>query len=143
MIRTFVDAGVLIAAHRGVPSEREPALRLLRDPDRFFLASPFLYLETLPKALYYRNEAEVQFYRKYFERAIRYSFEDTAAISQLAREEAERCGLGAIDALHIAAASLAKAQEFITGEKPGKSIYRASLVRVVYLTPLAGPNGGR
>ena len=38
-----------------------------------------------------------------------------------------------MDALHIAAAHLLGADEFITTERPGKSIYRTSLVRVLYL----------
>jgi hypothetical protein len=38
-----------------------------------------------------------------------------------------------MDSLHIAAAYLLDADEFVTTEKPGKSIYRTSLVKVVYL----------
>jgi hypothetical protein len=38
-----------------------------------------------------------------------------------------------MDSLHIAAAYLLDADEFITTEKPGRSIYRTSLVKVVYL----------
>jgi hypothetical protein len=38
-----------------------------------------------------------------------------------------------MDSLHLAAAHLLKADEFITTEKPGKSIHRSSLVKIVYL----------
>jgi hypothetical protein len=38
-----------------------------------------------------------------------------------------------MDALHLAAAHLLKADEFITTERPGKSIYRSALVKIVYL----------
>jgi len=38
-----------------------------------------------------------------------------------------------MDSLHIAAAHLLKADEFITIEKPTRSIHRSSLVKVVYL----------
>ena len=38
-----------------------------------------------------------------------------------------------MDSLHIAAAHLLGADEFVTTEKPGKSIYRTSLVKVIYL----------
>ena len=38
-----------------------------------------------------------------------------------------------MDSLHIAAAYLLDADEFIISEKPGKSIYRTSLVKVIYL----------
>jgi hypothetical protein len=44
-----------------------------------------------------------------------------------------KAGLGAMDALHLAAAHLSHADEFVTTEKPDKAIYRSSLVNVVYL----------
>jgi len=47
--------------------------------------------------------------------------------------EASRSPVSGIDALHVAAAHLLKADEFITTEKPGKAIYRNTLVPVVYL----------
>jgi hypothetical protein len=52
--RTFLDANILIAAHRGEAVQKEAALRILTNPDRFFIASPFLALELLPKAIYNR-----------------------------------------------------------------------------------------
>ena len=47
--------------------------------------------------------------------------------------EAARAGVGPMDALHLAAAHLLKADEFITTEKPNKSIHRTSLVKIVSL----------
>ena len=38
-----------------------------------------------------------------------------------------------MDALHVAAAYLLKADEFITTEKSGKAIYRNGLVHVLHL----------
>ena len=38
-----------------------------------------------------------------------------------------------MDALHLAAAHLSCADEFITTEKPNKAIHRSSLGKVVYL----------
>ena len=38
-----------------------------------------------------------------------------------------------MDSPHVAAAHLLKAHEFITTERPTKSIHRSSLVKVVYL----------
>ena len=38
-----------------------------------------------------------------------------------------------MDTLHLAAAHLLKADEFITTEKPNKSVHRSSLVKVVYV----------
>jgi hypothetical protein len=39
-------------------------------------------------------------------------------------------GLAALDALHLAAAVSTGAEEFITTEKPGKPLYRATDIRV-------------
>jgi hypothetical protein len=54
-------------------------------------------------------------------------------LKKIARAEAGRCGLAAMDALHVAAAFLLKADEFITTEKPGKPMYRTDLVKVRWL----------
>ena len=54
-------------------------------------------------------------------------------IEKVARTEAVRCGLAAMDALHVAAAFLLKADELITTEKPGKPMYRTTLVKVCWL----------
>jgi hypothetical protein len=48
-------------------------------------------------------------------------------------KEAARAGVGPMDALHLAAAHLLRADEFITTERPNKSIHRSSPVKVVYL----------
>jgi hypothetical protein len=39
----------------------------------------------------------------------------------------------AMDALHVAAAFLLRADELITTEKPGKPMYRTTLVKVCWL----------
>ena len=66
MIRTFLDASVLIAAIRGAPIPIERALGVLNDPERVFIASDFVRLEVLPKPLYFRQQSEVDFYEAYF-----------------------------------------------------------------------------
>lgn len=63
MIRTFLDAGVLIAASRGAVSEEAPAARVLREANRRFLASIFVYLEVTPKAIFHGRKLEELFYR--------------------------------------------------------------------------------
>ena len=57
---------------------------------------------------------------------------DFAAIYNTTRQEAEHTGLGAMDALHVAAADLLNADEFITAEKLDRSIHRTQLLRVRY-----------
>jgi predicted nucleic acid-binding protein len=130
-MRTFLDTGVLIAGARGSGEQQEKVLRIFEDSDRVFVASPFLYLELMPKAIFNKSHLERTFYEKYF-RGTEW-VKDVAGITVVAQREAEVAGLGALDALHLAAAHLAQADEFITTEKPGKSIHRSSLVKVVYL----------
>ena len=130
-IRTFLDSGVLIAAYKGSPSIETPAINILDDPSRIFLSSPFVRLEVSPKALFNQQQDEYRFYQRYFRRA---SFgDDLKSILSHAGKESAKSGVGAMDALHIAAAYLLDADELVTSEKPGKSIYRTSLVKVVYL----------
>ena len=130
-IRTFLDSGVLIAAYKGSPSIEAPANDILDDPNPVFLSSPFVRHEVSPKALYNRQLDEYRFYQKYFRRAA--FCDDLKSILSYAGKESAKSGVGAMDSLHIAAAYLLDADEFITSEKPGKSIYRTSLVKVIYL----------
>ena len=129
--RTFLDSGVLITAYKGSPSIEQPAALILDDPYRVFLTSPFVRHEVSPKALFNKQALEYRFYQGYFRRAL--FCDDLNAILNCARNEAARSGIGPMDSLHIAAAHLLDADEFITTERPGKSIYRTSLVKVIYL----------
>ena len=131
MIRTFFDSGVLIAAARSLDPDGERALRLLEDPNRVFLTSPFVHLEVVPKAIFFKKQMERSFYDRYFKNAV--WFREVDKIEAAAQTEAAKAGLGAMDALHLAAAHLSRADEFITTEKPNKAIHRSSLVKVVYL----------
>ena len=129
--RTFLDSGVLITAARSTGADQQIALSVLGDASRIFLTTPFLALEVVPKAAFYRQELELSFYKRYLASAT--SYRGLNRIEKLARTEAARCGLSALDALHVAAASLLKADEFITTEKPDKPMYRTSLVKVCWL----------
>ena len=64
--RTYLDTGVLIVAHRGEPNLRIRALTLLSDSSREFVASDYLKLEALPKAIFFNNRLEQEFYEQYF-----------------------------------------------------------------------------
>lgn len=131
MIRTFLDSGVLLAAARSLQRDRDRALQILGDPDRTFLTSPFVHLELVPKAIFNKRRLERAFYEEYFTAAE--WFRDLDTIEAAAHVEAAKAGLAAMDALHLAAAHLARADEFITTERPEKPIYRSALVRVAYL----------
>jgi hypothetical protein len=52
---------------------------------------------------------------------------------ELAQKECAKSGINAMDGLHVAAAHLLRADEFVTTEKPARSIYRSALVKIVYL----------
>ena len=131
LTRTFLDSGVLIAAYNARPELKAPALALLKNPERIFLSSPFVRHEVCPKALFNRRPLEYRFYREYFKRAV--MFNDVRLILERASRESAKSGVSAMDSLHLAAAYLLKADEFITTERPQRSIYRTSLVKVSYL----------
>jgi hypothetical protein len=132
-VRTFLDSGVLITAHRGEPSGRKRALSILQDPDRVFLTSPFLYLETVPKAVYFKRESELAFYQVYFNDPSVEWCRDIEGIQDMALSEASESGLGAMDALHVAAAHLLRADELITVEGVEKAIHRTSRGKITRL----------
>jgi predicted nucleic acid-binding protein len=127
----LLDSGVLIAAYNARPELKAPALAILKDPDRIFLSSPFVRHEVCPKSLFNKRHLEYRFYREYFQRAV--MFNDVRLILERAGRESAKTGVSAMDSLHLAAAYLLKADEFITTETPQKSIYRTSLVNVRYL----------
>lgn len=132
MIKTFIDSGVLIFATRGEGELAEKALSILEDSDREFASSIFLKLEVLPKALYNKKETETKFYQTYFE-AVSYWATDLEKIIERGLKEASNYGTGAMDSLHIASAKLLEVDEFITNEKPNKSIHRSQNIKIISL----------
>lgn len=130
LVRTFLDAGVLISAARGVGKQAERALQIMRDPNREFASSQFLKLEVLPKAIFNKRDLEVAFYEVYFESVAYWAVKTDKMLEESYRQAAD-FGLGAMDALHIAAALETQSSEFITSEKPSKSIHRTSSISVI------------
>ena len=131
---TFVDASVVIAASRGGTEQAARALEILDDPEREFAASPFLRLEVLPQAAFNKRQAEMAFYEAFFSVVSRWAT-DLQSITDAALREASTCGVEAMDALHVAAASAVGAEELVTAEKPTRSIHRARAVKVVTIHP--------
>jgi predicted nucleic acid-binding protein len=130
LIRTFLDAGVLIAAVRGQENEAARALAILEDPERRFVASDFLRMEVLPKAIYYQRPAEVALYERFFSQAHLVSV--SAGLVTQAYIEACTFGLSALDALHMTVAKAGGAEEFITTERPTTPLFR---VTGIVITP--------
>lgn len=131
-VKTFLDAGVLIAAARGTEEVARPALRILDDPQRDFIASAFLKLEVLPKAIWTQRKAEAEFYLAYFS-AVSFHVEASPNIVEQAQHLAQTFGLAAMDALHAACALAAGADELITTENPQKPLHRVAGIRVTTL----------
>lgn len=128
MKTTYVDADVLIAAAKGTEELSVPALDVLGDPGRSFVCSVYLKLEVLPVAAFFDRTEVVAFYREFFD-AVTHWVSSSPELSKRALDLASRYGLGAMDALHVAAAEVADAQ-LVTAEKPTKPLLRIGSHRV-------------
>lgn len=131
--KTYIDSGVLIAAFRGTTTVAVKATEVLDDPQREYATSLFVKLEVLPKARYNRQLAEVDFYETFFAGCSIWANE-LEKIVESAQQLASDFGLGAIDALHVAAAISVGADELITTEKPSKPMHRISVIRVISIS---------
>jgi predicted nucleic acid-binding protein len=120
---TFVDSSVLINAIIGSDAVRKMrALAVLGDPLREFVATRFLALEVMPIPTKYDRKREAAFYERYFKGVS--VWVRPASIVRPAYDLACLHGLGAMDALHLAAAVEVGA-EFVSAEKPTKPVYSA------------------
>jgi len=134
-VLAFVDSGVLITAARGQDLIlKANALAVLSDPQRVFASSRFVWLETMPKAIWAKNQAEQSLYENFFASVSCWP-EDYDAVIARAGKEAIAKGLSSLDALHVAAALLLGADELVTIKKPQKSIHRAK--RKGHFNPLS------
>jgi len=131
---TYIDSGVLIFAAQGTADAAALALPFLVDQNREYVASDYVRLEVLPKAIFYKRTEEVEFYETFFKTASRW-IPTSQALLECAMKEASKSGLRALDALQIACAVFAGAEEFITSENPSKPIHRTKLVKVVSIFP--------
>jgi predicted nucleic acid-binding protein len=134
MTRTFVDAGLLIAAARGNHEAHSRAQGVLGDPLREFVSSDFVKLEVLPKAIYHKSNPEADFYEEFF-RSVAVMVPIDHQLSGTAYAEAVSSGLSAVDSLHVAAAHLGGAEELVTTEKETKPIHRTRRIKVVTIRP--------
>ena len=128
--RTFLDSGVLISAARGTDNTALQALQILDDPDLAFVSSIFVKLEVLPKAIYNGFREEASFYRSFFENDVDFWVSFSDELVETAQQNAGKFGLSALDALHVAAAISAGADEFITTERSGKPMFRVKGISV-------------
>jgi predicted nucleic acid-binding protein len=130
VILTYVDSGVLIFAAQGTTETAALALPFLADPAREYVSSDYVRLEVLPKCTYYKRAAEVEFYLAFFRLNSR-TIPTSPALLEYALEEACSTGISGLDAVHIACAVFAGAEELITSEKNTAPIHRTQKVKVV------------
>ena len=135
---TYIDSGVLIFAAQGKTAAAALALPFLADPNREYVTSDYVRLEVLPKATFYKRTAEVAFYDLFFTTTAR-SIPTSEALLKYALEEACKTGIQGLDAVHIACAVFAGAEEFITSEKTSRPIHRTKLIKVVSIFPGGTP----
>ena len=133
-MKTCVNANTLITAFRSDHPAADEALALLGDPDRTFMASAYLRLETLRKPLFYRRADEIAFMETYFAGVSLWVPTDDALVIR-ALDLAARLDLGAMDALHAAAALQGGAEVFVTTERPTKPLFRVPGLNTISLHP--------
>jgi len=109
-------------------------MEILDDPQRIFITSDFVRLEVMPKAVYHKNDDEVEFYEVFFQEARR-TISGSKDLVLRAHEDACTFGLAAVDALHVAAARKGGADELITTEKESKPLFRVHGIRVTTIRP--------
>ncbi|MBI1761810.1 MAG: PIN domain-containing protein [Acidobacteria bacterium] len=120
---TYLDSNVLVNAATGANRAIQlRALAIITDPNRQFVSSLFLRMEVIPLAIHFGRTKERLFYEAFFRRV--QSWVDPVDIYDDAYQLACQHALGALDALHVAAASFAGA-ELVSAEKPTKPLYRA------------------
>lgn len=132
--RTFIDSAILIAAWRTDLSYSRAAALVLDDPEREYISSPFVRLEIIPKAIFYRNLDEVAYYNDFFE-AVDFWVEASSELIEAAHKVGCDFGLNALDALHVAAALSVHADEFITAERATSPLSRVRGLQITSIYP--------
>ena len=122
-ILTYTDACLLITAFRNEDERGVAANIILNDERRDFIVSDPLWLELMPKPLFYKRTEEADFYASFFGRAQQRLSWNTAT-QQRAHALASTYGLAAMDAIHIAHAIEAGVDEFISAERITKPMFR-------------------
>lgn len=131
----YVDSSVLVNAARLSSTEVLPETMLLDNPDVSFASSIFVKLEVMPKAIFHGNELEARIYRMFFDTMVSHWAKVNQQLIDDAFMEASKCGLSAMDALHIVSAVAVGADELVTSEKPSKPIHRTRLIPVRSIHP--------
>jgi hypothetical protein len=129
MKRTYVDAGVLVQAARGVDGLSRPAIEILCETDREFVSSVLVRLEVLPMA---QSPSEIEFYETYFKQVAIWAPIDPHLLTT-AVEEARTSGVSPLEAMHVVMAASTGCHELVTAEKKDTPIHGTKRVSVVGL----------
>jgi hypothetical protein len=105
-------------------------LSFLYDPLREYVTSDYVKIELLPKAVFHKNDDEKQFYEEFFKSSSMY-VPNSDDLLALAIDEGGKTGMSGLDAIHVACAVVAGAEELIMAEKITKPIHRANGVKVI------------
>ncbi len=122
MGRTYVDSSVLMATYRGKQEVARRALAILNDPEREIILSDAVRLEVMPKAIYEQRPDERDALEQTFSLAVVFPW--SVPVLEEAYQLACAYGIAAMDAIHLAFAVKAKADEFVTAERPTKPLFR-------------------
>jgi predicted nucleic acid-binding protein len=120
--RTYLDSCLLIAAFLGKGEIGRRAMGILDDPKRHLVVSDAVRLEVMPKPRHEKRREEQFFYDAIFQDAENVPWHLEALAN--AQTLAERYGLSAMDAVHIALALHARVDVFMTKENPTKPLFR-------------------
>ena len=135
MKKTYVDAGVLIAAARGVGRIAENALQIISDTSgREFVCSDYVRIEVVPKPAYFKRSAELRFYEEFFASVSDWLSFDAQHMTD-GFVEACNSGLSALDAVHVVLAAKSGCTELVTSERTTSAIHRTKLVPIVSIDP--------
>jgi len=115
-----------------VGAEGSKLLECLEDPDREFVGATLLKLELLPQPTFHRRTRELAFLEAYFSRVVAWEPATEELLADALRD-ASQVRLSAMDAIHVAAARRLKADELVTGEKPGQPLHQVKGLRVRFL----------
>jgi predicted nucleic acid-binding protein len=107
----------------------QPALDLLCDPEREFVASLLVRMELLPLA---QNPNEVEFYETYFKQVSIWMAIEPHLVTT-AIEEERQSKVAPLDAIQLVLAAAAGCHEFVTADTPGAPVFSTQRVQVVGL----------
>lgn len=127
-MKSFVDANVIILAANNKGEDGRAALEYLAREDREWLTSPFVELEVKPKPVRLGEREEVEFIDAFLGKCR--SISNLEKIVRLAYQEMTVNNVKVVDALHLAAAHVGGADEFVTFESFNQPMHKTRLVKI-------------